>query len=81
VGEERVKSLRTANMGGEDFSYYLEHVDGCYIRFGGQIPGLEGYPAHSSRFDFDERALATGAAWFAEVARMAGEHLTTKYNK
>jgi hippurate hydrolase len=81
VGEERVKSLHTVNMGGEDFSYYLEQVEGCYIRFGGQLPGLGGYPAHSSRFDFDERALAAGAAWFAEVARMAGEHLNAKYNK
>jgi metal-dependent amidase/aminoacylase/carboxypeptidase family protein len=32
-------------------------------------------PAHSSRFDFDERALATGAAWFVEVAKAAGKYL------
>jgi len=37
--------------------------------------GSESFPAHSSRFDFDERALAYGAAWLAEVARQAGEHL------
>jgi len=80
VGRERVQTLRTANMGGEDFAYYLEHAKGCYIRFGGQIEGLEGFPAHSSRFDFDEQALGSGAAWFAEVARMAGAQLWAKYS-
>ena len=35
VGPERVVALHTANMGGEDFSYYLDQVPGCYIRFGG----------------------------------------------
>ena len=33
---------------------------------------LEALPAHSSRFDFDERALAYGATWFREVALEAG---------
>ena len=72
---DRVEPLHTANMGGEDFAFYLERVPGCYVRFGARIPGREGFPAHSSRFDFDEAALATGAAWFAEVARIAGERL------
>ena len=74
VGEEQVTELHTPNMGGEDFAYYLDHVPGCYIRFGSQVPGRESHPAHSSRFDFHERSLATGAAWFAEVAAVAGEH-------
>ncbi|MEA2057462.1 MAG: amidohydrolase, partial [Actinomycetota bacterium] len=75
VGSAAVESLRTVNMGAEDFGVYLEEVPGCYIRYGGRIPGREGYPAHSSRFDFDETALAAGAAWLAEVARVAGRHL------
>lgn len=75
VGEEQVVPLRTANMGGEDFAQYLTHVPGAYVRYGGQVPGREGYPAHSSRFDFDERALATGAAYLAAVARLAAARL------
>ena len=75
VGPERVVPLHTLNMGGEDFACYLEHVPGCYIRYGCQVPGQEGFPAHSSRFDVDERALAAGAAWLARVARRAGERL------
>ena len=71
VGEQGVRPLATANMGGEDFSYYLEQVPGCYVRYGAQIPGREGFPAHSSRFDFDEDALGIGAAYLAAVARIA----------
>ncbi|MCB9794011.1 MAG: amidohydrolase [Alphaproteobacteria bacterium] len=75
VGAERVTVMRTANMGGEDFAYYLQHVRGAYIRFGAQVPGRGSYPAHSSRFDFDESALVTGAAWLDRVARVAGRRL------
>ncbi len=70
-----VVPLRTVNMGSEDFGFYVERIPGCYVRYGGQVPGLEGYPAHSSRFDFDEEALRTGAAWLAAVARRAGVEL------
>jgi hippurate hydrolase len=72
VGRDNVSRLRIANMGGEDFAYFLEQVPGCYVRFGSQVPGRQGFPAHSSRFDFDEEALPTGAAFLAAVARRAG---------
>jgi len=75
VGLENIFPLRTANMGGEDFSYYLEKIPGAYVRFGGQVPGRENYPAHSSKFDFDEQALAIGANYFYHVALLAGENL------
>jgi len=78
VGEEKVLKLATANMGAEDFSYYLQQVPGCYVRYGAQRPGLEGFPAHSSRFDFDEAALAAGATYLATVARMAGNWVLSK---
>jgi len=72
VGEDRVCKMTNVNMGGEDFGYYLDHVPGCYVRFGSQIPGKENYPAHSSKFDFDEAALASGAAYYYHVAHEAG---------
>lgn len=72
VGQQQVVQLETANMGGEDFGYYLQHVPGCYVRFGTANAGVEQFPAHSSRFDFDERAIAVGAAYFEAVARSAG---------
>jgi hippurate hydrolase len=75
VGAHQVQPLRTANMGGEDFSYFLEQDPGCYVRFGAQVPGKEGYPAHSSKFDFDEKALAVGAAYYFHVAHAAALHV------
>jgi hippurate hydrolase len=76
VGRDSVRSfIRGANMGGEDFAWYLERVPGCYIRFGARLPGREGFPAHSSRFEFDEQVLSVGAAWFHEVALVAGRAL------
>ncbi|MBX3349841.1 MAG: amidohydrolase [Nitrospira sp.] len=75
VGETNVLPLKTANMGAEDFSYYLEKIPGAYVRFGSQVPGREGYPAHSSKFDFDEDALAVGAAYYRTLARIAGRQL------
>jgi hippurate hydrolase len=79
VGGDHVLEMKTANMGGEDFSYYLEKVPGCYIRFGAQLPGRESFPAHSSKFDFDEKALAVGAAYFHRVARTAGHWLRARH--
>ena len=73
VGADNVFPLHVANMGGEDFAYYLEHAEGCYIRYGAMIEGKEGFPAHSSRFDFDESAIRTGAEWLAAVAIRASE--------
>ncbi len=77
VGPQSVQELAYANMGAEDFSYYLEKVPGCYIRFGAQDVGRQGFPAHSSKFDFDEKALAFGAAWLCEVVRVAGSRAGT----
>ncbi len=65
--------METANIGIEDFSYYLAHVPGCYVRFGTARDGVDQYPAHSSKFDFDEEALAVGAAYYHAVAIAAGD--------
>ncbi len=79
VGLDRVVPLACANMGGDDFAFFLRHVPGCYIRFGARPPGGEDCPAHSGRFDFDETALATGAAWFVAVARRGAEALAAQH--
>ncbi|MCC7531621.1 MAG: amidohydrolase [Candidatus Melainabacteria bacterium] len=74
VGSKRVEAMATANMGGEDFSFYIHEVPGCYVRFGGQVEGCV-FPAHSSKFVFDEACLLVGAQYLAEVAKTAGETL------
>lgn len=72
VGAGGVRTAPLHNMGGEDFGYYLEHVSGSFVRIGARIDDGEERPAHSSRFDFDERALGIAAAYLATVARFAG---------
>jgi hippurate hydrolase len=76
VPQEDIFPLRTANMGGEDFAFYLEQIPGSFIRYGAQLEGKESYPAHSSKFDFDEGALIYGARYMAEVALIAIEKLS-----
>ncbi len=80
VGAANVRELLIANMGGEDFSYYLQQRPGCYVRFGSHAAGTEAFPAHSSRFDFDEDALAVGAAYFHRLALLAGQMIRESGN-
>lgn len=70
----QTERMRSPNMGGEDFAWYLTQIPGCYVRFGGRTPG-DNAPAHSGRFDFHEQALATAAAWYDRVARLAATKL------
>ena len=52
-------------MGGEDMSFFLEKVPGCYF-FLGAANASEGlaYPHHHPRFNFDEAALGMGVELF-----------------
>jgi amidohydrolase len=52
-------------MGGEDMSFFLQEVPGCYFFVGAanSRKGLD-YPHHHPRFDFDENALAIGVEMF-----------------
>jgi hippurate hydrolase len=58
-------------MGAEDFSYYLEHIPGCYVRFGARSENMKYIPLHSPSFDIEEGVLRVGAAFFDQVARDA----------
>lgn len=52
-------------MGGEDMSFFLQEVPGCYFFLGSanQEKNLA-YPHHHPRFDFDETALGMGVEMF-----------------
>jgi amidohydrolase len=64
----RDETVRT--MGGEDMSYFLERVPGCYFFLGtrNESRGLI-HPHHSPRFDIDESALAIGVEIMTRVVR------------
>jgi amidohydrolase len=52
-------------MGGEDMSFFLQEVPGCYFFLGSanQEKNLA-FPHHHPRFDFDETALGMGVEMF-----------------
>lgn len=77
VGEAGLATMEHPSMGAEDFSYYLEQLPGCYVRFGARLSGSESEyrPLHSPSFDIDEKVLGIGAAFFDRVARRAIEVL------
>jgi len=52
-------------MGGEDMSFFLQEVPGCYFFLGSANPQQKlDYPHHHPRFDFDETALMMGVEIF-----------------
>ncbi len=52
-------------MGGEDMSFFLEEVPGCYFFLGSANLSMNlAYPHHHPRFDFDETALGMGVEIF-----------------
>jgi amidohydrolase len=52
-------------MGGEDMSFFLNEVPGCYFFLGSANPEKQlAYPHHHPRFDFDETALGMGVEMF-----------------
>jgi amidohydrolase len=52
-------------MGGEDMSFFLQEVPGCYFFLGSANPSLGlAYPHHHPRFDFDETVLSMGLEMF-----------------
>lgn len=75
VGANALRELPVANMGGEDFAFYTEQIEGCFMRFGTWTEGRSRAGVHTPRFDPDEDALFVASAVLAECARRASESL------
>ena len=69
LGENGLTVSDHPSMGSEDFSYYLEQVPGCFVRFGARPRNWEPVPLHNAAFDIDEEVLKIGSAFFDEVVR------------
>jgi amidohydrolase len=60
-------------MGGEDMSFFLQEVPGCYFFLGSANPDKAlAYPHHHPRFDFDETALPVGVEMFVRCVEAYG---------
>jgi len=67
VGAGNVRTgVRT--MGGEDMSYFLRRVPGCFAFVGSAPPGRAASPHHSPTFDIDESSLAIGVELLSRTA-------------
>lgn len=57
------------SFGGEDFSWYLQHVPGALFRLGVRSPDqIDCIDLHSSMFDIDERAIEIGVEMMVNTA-------------
>jgi len=67
VGTDNVTSgVRT--MGGEDMSYFLQKVPGCFAFVGSGPKTGRAAPHHSAGFDIEEESLVIGAELMSQVA-------------
>ncbi len=56
-------------MGGEDFSYYGQHVPACFFILGVRPPGRDSYPTlHQPEYDFNDDCLPTGIEVMCRLA-------------
>ncbi|MGW1227986.1 amidohydrolase [Streptomyces sp. NPDC001515] len=63
------------SLGGEDFSWYLEHVPGAMARLGVRTPGdTRGLDLHRGNFDADEEAITVGVELFTASALLYVNH-------
>ncbi|WP_433827305.1 amidohydrolase [Actinoplanes sp. CA-015351] len=71
LGADRVVEAELS-MGGEDFSFYLEHVPGAMIRLGTAVPGSDvRHDLHQGDFDVDERSIGYGVRVMTHTALAA----------
>lgn len=61
LGADKIYEKKVANMGVEDFAYFIENTLGAFFTLGvkNQAKGIDS-PAHNGLFDIDEDALPIG---------------------
>lgn len=64
----QVQILSEPSLGGEDFSFYLDHCPGTMFRLGVGHTSRNNYPLHHPRFEVDESAIVTGVLTLAYAA-------------
>lgn len=69
LGEEQFEYLSEPSLGGEDFSFYLEHVDGMLFRLGTRNETEASQKGlHNPGIIFDEKAISTGIITMSSFA-------------
>jgi amidohydrolase len=65
-GKENIHQM-PAQMGMEDFAYYLQKVPGTFFFVGGNSDLIEKYPHHHPKFNVDERSIIDIGKLFVAV--------------
>lgn len=68
VGPQGIVPLPAGAMGGDDFSWMLEQVPGCYVVLGNGIGSKGGCMIHNPGYDFNDEILSVGASYWARLA-------------
>jgi amidohydrolase len=67
-GADSIESTEQS-LGGEDFSWYLQHIPGAMARLGVRTPGERTVrDLHQGDFDADESAITVGVELFTAAA-------------
>jgi hippurate hydrolase len=66
VGADMVEPHTDLLMGSEDFAYMLQARPGCFLRLGNG-DGEDGCMVHNPAYDFNDRNLPIGAAYWARL--------------
>ena len=67
-GEEHVKRMENAGLGGEDFSFFAEQVPGIYYWLGSRTPGGKSLPVHNEHYCPDTDCFAVGERVMVNMA-------------
>jgi len=72
VGADKLIADIAPMMISEDFGAFLQVVPGSFVFIGNGVDAaVGGVPLHNAGYDFNDEVLLTGAAYFAELARVA----------
>ena len=63
VGDGGVVEAEFPSMGSEDFSFYLEHVPGAFVRYGARHPDWEAIPLHRPSVSNGSCSCSTRFRW------------------
>lgn len=66
-GEQKLITNFPPAMGSEDFSFFSNKIPGCYVKLGAG-PLKQGEGLHNSKYDFNDRLLEIGAAYWSQLA-------------
>ncbi len=76
AGTEHVNTDCAPILGSEDFAHMALARPGCFLFLGNGTEGAHARALHSADYDFNDRILATGAAfWVRLVEQELAEHL------